>query len=86
MTIEVANTETIDGVKVEYLTDWDSRFVSKELKAAMQSWGQQIAPIAKKKGFMRVQIGSHGDLYHMGITTGRLVAINTMYVARFLKR
>lgn len=84
--IEVAHTETIDGVQIDYLTDWDNRFVSKDMKGLLQGYGKQIAPIAAKKGYKRVQIGSLGDMSYFGLTSGRFVPLSTMFVARFLKR
>ena len=94
MAIDVKHTEMIDGVKIEYLS-WGNHRIScgtglnaksKTLKEILQPYGEICAKAARKGGFKRVQIGSHGDYYFNGITKGRLVSLDTMFVARFLKR
>ena len=85
MAVKAANSETISNVKFEYLTDWDNRFAPKGIKDAMKSWAKQIAPSAEKRGYKRVQIGSLGDFHDYGIGN-KLIAINTMFAFRLLKR
>lgn len=83
--IEVANSEVIDGIQIDYLTDWNNRFAPKTLKETMKGYAKQIAPIAAKKGYKRVQIASLGDFSYFGLTD-KLIGLSTGFAARLLKR
>jgi hypothetical protein len=94
MAIEIAHTETIHGVKIDYLS-WGDRKITtisgnKEeqvsIKDTMHKYGETIAPHAAKHGFPHVQIGSIGDFSYFHITSGKFIPLSTMYVARLLKR
>lgn len=83
---------TINGVKIEYLSYGNNKITAGSggmqisVKEIMDNYGKLVAPQAAKQGYSRVQIGSHGDFYHLGITKGIFVPLSTMYVARLLKK
>jgi hypothetical protein len=90
MAIKVAHTETIDGVKIDYLS-WGDRKITSDSKQVsiseiMHGYGKLIAPQAAKHGFARVQIGSVGDFSYFHVTSGKFVPLSTMFLARLLKR
>lgn len=91
---DVYFSETIQGVRIDYLTDWNSRFgntlSTQEGSISTESYlrgnSGKLAELASRKGFKRVQVGSIGDFHYAGIRTGPFLPLDTMFLARFLKR
>jgi len=87
----VEHTKIIDGVKFEFLS-WDGGNITFDGKrvahnSIMLNYAKRIAPIAKKASYARVQIGTIGDFHFANVSlTGRTLTLDTMHLARFLKR
>lgn len=90
--------EKIQGITVEYLTDWTHK-LGKYLTMGnervltedyLRGYGKDVVNLIISKGlpYKRVQIGSYGDFSYMNIsiTTGKVVPLDTMFLVRFLKR
>jgi hypothetical protein len=52
----------------------------------LRGYGKLAAAQAAADGYKRVQIGSMGDMSYYGFTKGPFIALDTMFVARLLKR
>lgn len=94
MALDIPHEETIDGVKVQYTWDWEFPLMktlnqgNKTVSAEkyLRGLAPGVAFQAKRKGYKRVQIGSIGEFYTGGVKKGRFARIDSMFVARFLKR
>lgn len=94
MAIDISFEEALNGVRIQYLTDWNfslSRSVTIDGKRVstekvLRGYAPRVAALAQKSGYKRVQIGSIGDFHAQGILKGKFLSLNTMFVARFLKR
>jgi len=94
MALDISHEETIDGVKVQYTWDWDFPLMKTlthgDKSVSAEKYLRGLAPgvafQAKKKGYKRVQIGSIGEFYTGGVKNGRFARIDSMFVARLLKR
>jgi hypothetical protein len=94
MAADIPFEENLNGVKIQYLTDWnfslsksvtmDGKRVSTE--KVLRGYAPRVAALAQKAGYKRAQIGSIGDFYAEGIRKGKFLTLDTMFVARFLKR
>lgn len=91
---DVCFSETIGGVRIDYLTDWNfhlGKHITKgneriSTESYLRGYAGKLAELANKKGFKRVQVGSIGDFHYSGIRTGPFLPLDTMFLARFLKR
>jgi hypothetical protein len=52
----------------------------------LRGYAKDVAPKAAAKGYKRVQIGSLGDMSYYGFNKGPFIPLDTMFVARLLKR
>lgn len=94
MAVDISHEEVIDGVKVQYLWDWDFSLMKRLNQGGKQVSAEKylrglapgVAFRAKSAGYNRVQIGSVGEFYTSGIKKARFVRLDSMFVARFLKR
>lgn len=85
MTNDIDHTTMVDGIKVEY-PSWPVSGLGSGGMVYLEKYTPQCVRAAKKLGFKRVQIGTMGDFYYMNTKAGEMVALDTMYVCRFLKR
>lgn len=94
MAVEIPFEETLNGVRIQYLTDWNfslSRSVTFDGKRVstekhLRAYAPRVANLAQKGGYKRAQIGSIGDFHAEGIRKGKFLSLDSMFVARFLKR
>jgi len=94
MAADIPFEENLNGVKIQYLTagnfslsksvTMDGKRVSTE--KVLRGYAPRVAALAQKAGYKRAQIGSIGDFYAEGIRKGKFLTLDTMFVARFLKR
>lgn len=93
----IYSSEKVKGITIEYLSDWSGSleptvsFASKSnekrvtLKELQKGYTKKVVDLAIKYGFKRVRIGTIGDFYSAGLSSGKMIGLDTMNVASFLK-
>lgn len=88
-------SEKVKGIIIEYLSDWSCSLGNTvsfnnekrvSLEKLQRGYAEKVAGAAIKYGFKRVRIGTIGDFYSAGLSSGKMIGLDTMNVASFLKR